>query len=234
MDHDMTAAPHGASRPEVVLFDVGGVLVQLGGLDRMLAWTENRYTEAELWQKWLRFPEGREFECGRLGVDAFIVAMIREFGLPLTPAELRREFSEWHRSVFPGARALVRELQGRVKVAALSNTNILQWEFLDREFGLGRWFDATFLSHELGLLKPDAAIFHRVIGILGVPADRILFFDDAAANIAAARTVGLRAEQVRNPGEARAALVATGVLDVKPEGPAQVAAGLLRMISSQS
>ncbi len=43
-----------ATQPiRVVLFDVGGVLVQLSGVATVLGWVADRWTPAELWQRWL-------------------------------------------------------------------------------------------------------------------------------------------------------------------------------------
>ena len=82
---------------------------------------------------------------------------------------------------------------------------------------MARWpildlFDYRFLSFDLGLVKPDAAVFERVAELLPVERDRVLFLDDNALNADAARSAGFVSEQVRGPAEARLALVAAGVL----------------------
>ncbi len=53
-----------------------------------------------------------------------------------------------------------------------------------------------FASHELGLNKPDPAIYHHVERQLGYTGKQILFFDDAEENVIAAREVGWRAEGI--------------------------------------
>lgn len=54
-----------------VLFDVGGVLVELGGIQPMLDWMRNRTDVAGLWRAWLASDAVREFERGRVDVDTF-------------------------------------------------------------------------------------------------------------------------------------------------------------------
>jgi HAD superfamily hydrolase (TIGR01509 family) len=49
------------------------------------------------------------------------------------------------------------------------------------------------LSYELGLAKPDRAIFEEGLKRAGTTADRAAFFDDVAPYVAAARSVGIAA-----------------------------------------
>ncbi|TCC02853.1 HAD family hydrolase [Kribbella soli] len=62
------------------------------------------------------------------------------------------------------------------------------------ERGYGAWFDRTFYSCDLGLAKPDPAYFRAILGALELPASSVLFIDDNVANVAAASSVGVRAE----------------------------------------
>jgi HAD superfamily hydrolase (TIGR01509 family) len=51
-------------------------------------------------------------------------------------------------------------------------------------------------SHALGCHKPDPLIYQRVLAALHVELDAVIFFDDTAANIEAAREMGIAAFQV--------------------------------------
>lgn len=53
-----------------------------------------------------------------------------------------------------------------------------------------QWVDAWFFSAELGLAKPDDAIYAAVTRTLGVPAGRVVFFDDRQVNVDAALRAG--------------------------------------------
>ena len=60
----------------VLLFDVGGVLVQLSGVEVMLEWLDHRISVDELWRRWLQSVPVRKFETGpslvwRLSHDNF-------------------------------------------------------------------------------------------------------------------------------------------------------------------
>jgi putative hydrolase of the HAD superfamily len=63
----------------------------------------------------------------------------------------------------------------------------------------------------MGLRKPEAAAYDHVVKAIGVPASRIVFFDDVAENIEGARARGLAAVHVRSPDDIARALAALGI-----------------------
>ena len=68
-------------------------------------------------------------------------------------------------------------------------------------------FDYRFLSYQLGLVKPDRALFDRVAELVPVAPDRVLFLDDNLVNVEGASEAGFTARHVRGVDQARAALV---------------------------
>jgi len=62
----------------VVLFDIGGVLVEPSGVNTMLAWMGNRISAEELWRLWLTSPVVRAFETGKMTPDAFADRVIAD------------------------------------------------------------------------------------------------------------------------------------------------------------
>jgi putative hydrolase of the HAD superfamily len=74
-------------------------------------------------------------------------------------------------------------------------------------------FDAVLISGEVGLRKPDAAIFHLASERLGVPLHACVLVDDLPWNCRAAEEVGMRAVQHRRAAETIAEL--ERLLDVK-------------------
>jgi HAD superfamily hydrolase (TIGR01509 family) len=87
---------------------------------------------------------------------------------------------------------LVEELRRRCLVACLTNTEV-EVGRLNRERGLYRPFDRAFLSTELGLHKPDRAIFERALAEIRCAPGEAVFTDDSAANVAGAAAAGLHA-----------------------------------------
>ncbi len=181
---------------EVILFDVGGVLVELTGVDQMMAWTEHRHSVDELWRLWLESPTVRDFEAGRIPANDFSKRLVDEFDLAAMPEEIIRAFDGWIDGPYAEAEPLLDALRGRYRLGTLSNTNERHWpRFLD-EMGMGVRFDCHFPSHKTGKLKPDHECFDNVIQELGTSPERILFLDDNELNVTAARESGIRSERV--------------------------------------
>jgi putative hydrolase of the HAD superfamily len=197
---------------DVILFDLGGVLIELAGIDRMLELCGHAFSTDELWARWLASAGVREFVTGRADAAAFGAAMLAEFGLSITAAQFLEEFTIWPKGVFPGSFELLEQLAASYRLACLSNTNALHWPRVCGEMGLERYFQKSFASHRVGMLKPDLEIFQHVTEQLGCPSARILFLDDNQLNVAAARTAGMVARRVAGLAEVRAALVELGVL----------------------
>lgn len=192
-------------RIEVVLFDLGGVLMDFGGLARLAA-LAGRPDDEVLRAVWAGSPWVQAFERGACDADSFARHVVAEWGIDLSPTAFIDEFRQWSAGPFPGAIDLVRRLSDVVAVGCLSNTNPVHWQqHLDR-WGLVEHFDWRFASHELGLLKPDPAVYEHVVRIMGTVPERVLFLDDSDENVDAARITGMRAERVRGLDEVRTAL----------------------------
>lgn len=86
---------------------------------------------------------------------------------------------------------------GKYRVAMLSNTNMIHWEKAVREFftieGLAveDYFHDVFLSCQMHLVKPDAAIYERMLDEMGVKGEECVFVDDSMRNCQEAEAVGI-------------------------------------------
>jgi len=197
---------------DVILFDLGGVLVELAGVQKMLEWSPGLGSPAELWRRWLHSNAVRRFETGAIGRDEFAAAIVDEFGVPVGPAEFLAEFTWWPRSVIPGALELLAAMRERYRIASVSNTNEIHWERFVSAWSLDTAFHHNFPSYRVGKLKPDADYFLHVLDALDVPAHRVLFVDDNAINVDAAAQLGLHTRRVEGVTGARAAFAELGLL----------------------
>src|SRR5580658_7387176 len=111
----------------VVLFDVGGVLVELGGVETLLGWLGPRATLDQLWPLWLRSPAVRAFETGRSEPMVFANAIVAELELQIAPEVFLESFAAWPTRPFPGALELVASIPSTYQRALLSNSNTLHW-----------------------------------------------------------------------------------------------------------
>jgi glucose-1-phosphatase len=198
-------------RIDVVLFDLGGVLIELAGVRAMLELTGIE-REEELWRRWLTCRWVRLFESGRCSETEFAAGMVADWQLDLSASAFLQAFRDWPAGPLPGAAELVALTRASVATGCFSNTNTLHWHRRIAAWPLAGLFDHRFLSFELGLLKPDIAAFTQVADLLQVPAGRVLFLDDNAVNVAGAAAAGFQAARAAGIDEARQRLVEAGVL----------------------
>lgn len=197
----------------VLLFDVGGVLVQLSGVEAILAWLDHRLTEPQFWHRWLHSPSVRNFETGRIDADAFARGVIAEFELAVQPRVFLDSFVGWPTGLFPGTLEMLARIPPRYQRALLSNSNSLHWPRVLGEMQLGPQFDQQFVSHLTGRIKPDREAFEHVVESLGCRPGQVLFFDDNRLNIDMAQSLGMRTSHVRGAAQTERALREAGIFD---------------------
>ncbi len=192
-----------------LLFDLGGVLIELGSLAPILETSEQ--SSETVWENWLHNPHVREFESGQCSEQAFARAMIHDLSLSLDESTFLEHFRAWPVGVYAGADQLLAKLSQRYQTVCLSNTNQTHFDdFLSKQSLLDH-FEIGFFSHQTGRLKPDPVAFEQVIEHLSLPPGEILFFDDNPHNVKAARDIGLQAEAVNTPDGILSALKDMGV-----------------------
>jgi putative hydrolase of the HAD superfamily len=197
---------------EVLLFDLGGVLVEFSGVRDVAPLLRAGATESEIIERWSACPHTKAFGLGQLSREAFAERFVRDWGLDLPAERFMQEFRSWSTGLLPGARELLASLRPRFRLAALSNSNELHWDRNTNDHGIADLFDVAISSHQVGFSKPDPRIYQIALDRLGVSADAVMFFDDAPANVAAASRLGMRAFQVNGVEGVRERLIAERLL----------------------
>src|SRR5256885_15418243 len=118
----------GLIKPAVLLFDLGGVLVENVGFERFNALLPSPIPTEELKTWWLASPAVRAFEVGSCTPEAFARGVVAEWQLPLSPNAFLEAFSYWPKGLYPGASELLATLRERHVVACLSNSNAIHWQ----------------------------------------------------------------------------------------------------------
>jgi epoxide hydrolase-like predicted phosphatase len=192
-----------------VLFDVGGVLeitAPTGWIDR---WARRLgCTSASLEQRLDRLWRGGETgavplsEIERrtaetLDLDAAALAELMGDAWAEYLGSLNRELADYFS-----------RLRHRCRTAILSNSFVGAREREQEAYGFEDLCDAIFYSHELGLLKPDPAIYRVACERLGVRPQEALLLDDLQANVDGARAVGMRAITFTSNAQAISAMEA--------------------------
>lgn len=107
--------------------------------------------------------------------------------------------------------ALVREVKAAGhRVGLLTNIFAERRPWLDGLFPPGT-IDVVADSSELGLRKPDQAIYDRLVEMLDLPGEQIAYVDDFAENLEPAAAMGMTTVLFQSPEQVRRDLVAAGV-----------------------
>lgn len=183
-------------RLSTLIFDLGGVFIELTGVSTMLEWTNGRFSVDELWDLWFTSKGVKLFETGQTNSVVFAESIIDEFRLPVNHQEFLLHFSSWSNILFPGTRKLLSSLKNKYTLVSLSNTNHIHWNNICDFFHIDRYFDYNFPSHLTGKLKPDIDTYEFVIQNISTPPDEMIFFDDNRTNIINATNAGITSYQV--------------------------------------
>jgi FMN phosphatase YigB (HAD superfamily) len=206
------------SRPRFVFLDMGNVIVNFdrGRALRNLERLTGRDTET-LRHALVAHRLSERLECGALDWEAFHREFSTVTGTRSDPEALATAYSD----MFDLAIGMLPVVAGLerfgCRIGILSNTCGVHWNHIvERSFGiLPGDFEVIVLSHEVGLMKPDRAIFDHAAARAGVEPEGIFFADDLPRHVAAAREAGWDAEVFsgaeRGPIDLARALEARGL-----------------------
>ncbi len=205
-------APHAY---RVILFDLGGVLVDVESVAALQRLLGRALPEEELGRLWLTASSWVSlFESGRCTSEVFAAGIVDEWRLAVTADAFLDDFQRWPKRLWPGVQELLAALAPRFTLACLSNTNAVHWPYVRDVLGLSGLLHRYYLSHEIGHLKPSHAVFEHVLADLGCPPQQVLFLDDNQLNVDAAQAVGLQAYRAVGIEEVHTVLRSLGLLEV--------------------
>ena len=198
---------------DALLFDLGRVVLDLDFNRTFCRWAGYAGCEpARLMARFSRDEVYRRHERGEISDQAFFSGLRSSLGIDISDAQFLEGWNAIFVGEVPGMRQLLARAAQRLPLFAFSNTNVPHVEYFSARFPdlLGH-FREIFASSKIGLRKPDAEAYDHVVKAIGLPAQRVVFFDDLAENIAGARACGLTAIQVTSVDDVAAALAALDI-----------------------
>lgn len=198
-----------------VVFDLGGVLVDwdprhlyrklFHGDDAAMEWFLANVCNAE-WNA--AQDRGRPFAEGVAEATA---------RFPGHRDLIRAYHERWEETLggpIEGTVDLLTELHARgTPLYALTNWSPETWPVALERFGFLRRFHGILVSGDVGVAKPDPAIFALLVRRFGLDPTRTLLIDDSPPNVDAARAYGFRAVRFASPARLRTELSGLGLLD---------------------
>jgi putative hydrolase of the HAD superfamily len=199
---------------DVVLFDVGGVLLT-NGWDHAERRAAVEHFHLDLKELEARHAKAADaWERGETSLDQYLDQAVFYEPRSFTREQFFDFMLEQSQPLKDGAMAILKEISASngCMVGALNNEARETNEFRFGKFDLRRYFKVALSSCYMGLRKPEPAMYSRALDILGTPPQRILFIDDREENVAGGAAAGMTAIQFKSDTTLRAELERMGVL----------------------
>jgi putative hydrolase of the HAD superfamily len=182
-----------------IIFDFGGVIIPIdpmayaGGMIALgcsdIAGLHERFMEEKVYSR---------FETGQMSPAEFRLELRSGIDNHARDEDLDKAWNLIIGEIPPHRVKFLEELKPRYRTFLLSNTNKIHYDHYQlhvrNAFGynlLDDLFERAYYSFQLGLYKPDPAIFEHVIKEHNLIPSETLFVDDFLVNIEAARALGL-------------------------------------------
>jgi putative hydrolase of the HAD superfamily len=185
---------------DALLFDLGGVIIDID-FGRMFArWAAYAGLPPEAIRA--RFSVDAFYERherGEIQAAEYFASLRTSLALTLTDEQFADGWTSIYAGEVPGVMSLLRTLEGRVPLYAFTNSNPTHKRYTFTEYATTLApFRRVFVSSDLGMRKPEAPAFVAISKAIGVPLDRIMFFDDTLVNVEGAQAIGMQAVHVKS------------------------------------
>lgn len=199
---------------KAIIFDLGNVLVDF---DHRIAARRISYfcdkTPEEIFNLFFDSPVTTLFEEGKITCAEFFSKVKETLNLNLNYETFVAIWNEIffltakNRAVF----SLAHTLKQHYKIVLLSNINILHFEYLKKYFPIFDIFDYVFTSFELGAVKPNPLVYHKVLKTLEALPGEILYTDDRKELVESAKALGIKSLHFRNVEQLKQDFINLGI-----------------------
>ncbi|HPG72852.1 MAG TPA: HAD family phosphatase [Bacteroidales bacterium] len=181
-----------------IVFDLGNVILDIDPQLSVNAFDKlgfNSFSQMYTLQNQLAVFDA--LEKGEINDEDFCESIRKITGLQISNNEIYRAWNALILEFRPENIAFLVRIRSRYRCFILSNTNSIHYRKYNNDIiemygipGLGSLVDGMFLSHNLGLRKPDEAIFRKLEELSAIQPGETLFIDDVWANCKAAESCG--------------------------------------------
>ena len=176
---------------KIIIFDIGGVLVNLNWDAVLTPMTKlSSKGAAAVRREVVNGPTVKQSMLGRIGSRELHTTLCGNLGVDL---EYQEFLKIWVRILGANEEILplLERLKSSHKLVLGSNTDEIHHTYCEQHVEALAQFDESFLSFQMGLLKPDRQFFLHILNKLGAGPSDCVFIDDTPENVEPARSVGM-------------------------------------------
>ena len=177
---------------KTAIFDLGDVFVNVE-TERPVRALRERFpsiSEERIRESAYRADMTRRFELGEVDNRTFYQYFRQALGEDFSYDFFEKTWQEMFTPIQPMI-DLLPELKKRYRLVALSNTDALHIAYIEKMYGFLHLFDAHVYSYEVGLLKPDPAIYLIALERADTVPQEVVYIDDKLENVRAAMNIGM-------------------------------------------
>ncbi len=178
-----------------LIFDFGGVILDINPENTWNAF--GKFAPKERIQQVINSRLLETFETGKITAEELRELINQKLDEKIDDTTFDRAWNAMLIDYKPKRIEHIQWLKKRHRLFLLSNTNEIHYTFfskkLEKEYGISfsDLFHHTYLSHEMGLIKPHAEIFSRVLIEQQLDPKKTLFIEDTRENADAAASLGI-------------------------------------------
>lgn len=197
---------------DALLFDLGRVVIDIDFNRAFARWAKHASCdEALIRDRFVRDAAFSRHEVGELSDEAYFASLRASLGIDITNAELLDGWNAIFVGEMQGISDVLRRVAPKIPVYAFSNSNRAHEAYWSKRFAsVLSHFREIYVSSTIGLRKPDAEAYEYVVKAIGVPSERIAFFDDSLENVVGAQHCGLQAVHVTSSADVARTLARLG------------------------
>lgn len=177
---------------KVILFDVDGVLVNGSKFAETL---QNDYGITR--NQTRDFFRGKFLDCliGKADLKKEIEPFLKEWKIQLTADEFVQYWFKSEHSVNDSLVEMVKKLKASgIHCHLATNQEQYRVDYILKEMGFAELFEKVFSSSYVGVQKPEAAYFEKIMSELNATRDEVMLWDDIDRFVETARQFGINAE----------------------------------------
>ncbi|MGB3075087.1 MAG: HAD family phosphatase [Chitinophagales bacterium] len=199
---------HPATHIRNIIFDYGGVIIDID-----MKRTEDAFIRLGVKDFNQHFNQLKQttlfdnFDKGKITEQEFRDQLNKELGTQFSDQQINDAWNAMLGEIPKEKLKLLMDVRHTYRTFLLSNTNIIHLKqitkYMVQAFGrpnIDAYFDKVYYSFVVGLRKPDADIFLKVLEENNLKPEETLFIDDSPQHVEGAKSAGLHA-LLYNPGE---------------------------------